>query len=292
MEARRDADYARLEAVVAYCRDRRCQRRRLLVYFGEALPADFRCGNCSACGRRTSRPPSDRGSQETVDATTRAFEVVRDAWPDLTRHGPVAPRSLARFLRGVRTGRTPAAWPDLAGFGLFSGLTRHEGERVATEVLDRLSREPRARERVGAPQPPLRPPPQAETTSVPGGAPRAFTREELAVRRVPRSVGLAILRLVASADGALAASGVADILRGSRGCDALRAHPHLAGSELFGALGDRDHEELTADALAMHAKGFLTPVSGSRRFGLTESGRHVLAGARAPARTQATRPSA
>jgi hypothetical protein len=93
-------------------------------------------------------------------------------------------------------------------------------------------------------------------------------------------VGLAILRLVASADGLLAASGLANVLRGSRGCDALRAHPHLAECDLFGALQDRSDEELTADILAMHAKGFLAPVSGSRRLALAESGRRVLAGAR------------
>ena len=232
--------------------------------------------------KRDSFTSSEGATESSVDPATRGFEVVRDAWPWLTRDEPVTPRSLARFLRGLRTGRAPAAWPDLAGFGLFSGLTRRESEHLAAEILDRLRREP--------PVPSASP--VAPPAAVRGGAARALTREELVERRVPRPVGLAILRLVASADGLLVVSGVANVLRGSRGCDALRAYPHLGESELFGALGDRSYEELTTDVLAMHAKGFLRPVSGSRRFGLAESGRQVLAGTRTQAQTPAAAPPA
>jgi ATP-dependent DNA helicase RecQ len=171
MQARRDADYARLEAIVAYCRDRRCQRRHLLAYFGETLPEDFRCGNCSACRRRT-RPPAQNPRVEVM---------------------------------------------------------RGRGER------------------------------------------------QLVGRPVPRSVGMAILKLVADADGLLAPSGVANVLRGSRACDAVRAHPHLAESGLFGTVKDRSYEDLVADTLAMHAKGFLTPAADAQRLGLAESGQRALA---------------
>ena len=218
MLARRDADDARLEAIVAYCRDRRCQRRRLLEYFGEALPAAFRCGNCSACGRRKSRPPAESVNESGMRASGGGPREKRRCPPDCD------PESVRDLARGLPLG----------------GIRGTGGARL--------------------------------------------TRNELVERRVPRPVGLAILKLVASADGLLAASGVASILRGSRGCDAVRAYPHLAESGLVGAVKDRSYEDLIADTLAMHSKGFLTPAAGSRRFGLAESGRQALAVAATQAR--------
>ena len=48
-------------------------------------------------------------------------------------------------------------------------------------------------------------------------------------------------------------------------------------SPLFGSVRDREYAERFADTLAMHAKGFLAPALGSKRFALGESGRRVLA---------------
>jgi ATP-dependent DNA helicase RecQ len=293
MKARRDADHARLRAIVAYCRDRRCQRRHLLAYFGEALADDFRCGNCSACGRR--RPPrfveaAGRGAIECLtssrpagDPACRALEVGRDVSTRLALDGPLTARRLGQFLRGRRTSRMPAAWRDLPGFGLCSGLGRDEAERLAEDVLGRLGPTP-----VPAPVPHPAPPPEAATAFW-SGASHAFTRDELVGRPVPRPVGLGILKLVAAADGVLAPSGVANVLRGSRGCDAVREHPPLTQSPLFGSVKDRSYEDLVADALAMYAKGFLAVVAGSKRFALAESGRRILGGERATAHPSSPR---
>jgi hypothetical protein len=104
-----------------------------------------------------------------------------------------------------------------------------------------------------------------------------LTREDLIARPVPRRIGFAILKLVAAAEGPLSPSGIANVLRGSQGCDAVRARPELAASPLFGSVADRSYEDLLADTLAMHAKGFLVPVAGSRRLAPSESGRQALA---------------
>jgi ATP-dependent DNA helicase RecQ len=47
-EAQKDIDRGRLEALVALCKSRRCRRRNLLAYFGEAATS---CGNCDICLR-------------------------------------------------------------------------------------------------------------------------------------------------------------------------------------------------------------------------------------------------
>jgi ATP-dependent DNA helicase RecQ len=49
MNARKNADYRRLEAMVAYANDTQCHRAVLLRYFGEKTQPGYRCGNCSAC---------------------------------------------------------------------------------------------------------------------------------------------------------------------------------------------------------------------------------------------------
>jgi hypothetical protein len=108
-----------------------------------------------------------------------------------------------------------------------------------------------------------------------------LTRDELLARQVPRPVGLAILSLVGAAEGLLAPPGVASVLRGVPRSDAVRHHPGLARSPLFGAVIDRSYEDLVTDTLAMQAKGYLAHLPGSRRLGSTDSGRKALAAGRA-----------
>ena len=56
MYQRKSADYERLKTVVAYCKDAACHRASLLKYFGEEHAEDYRCGNCSKCGRAEGEP--------------------------------------------------------------------------------------------------------------------------------------------------------------------------------------------------------------------------------------------
>ncbi|HSJ25651.1 MAG TPA: ATP-dependent DNA helicase RecQ [Longimicrobiales bacterium] len=48
-ESRREADRAKLKAMVRYCRTARCRTHQLLGYFGEESDADHRCGHCDNC---------------------------------------------------------------------------------------------------------------------------------------------------------------------------------------------------------------------------------------------------
>ena len=48
-EARREQDRGKLRAMVRYCQSARCRTRFLLEYFGEAIDADWVCGNCDRC---------------------------------------------------------------------------------------------------------------------------------------------------------------------------------------------------------------------------------------------------
>ena len=236
MAARRRGDEARLEAVVAYCRSRRCQRRRLLGYFGERLPDDYRCENCSACYPRKRAPA-------THDPAQRTLAVVRAALPLLAEHGPVTASRLAQFLRGRRARRVPAAWEAVPGFGLLRRLPRDDAERLARDALHALEAEPAARVEAAArvTATPVDMPRPLVSSEEPIGdrtaGARRFTREELVARQVPRPVGVAILRLVAAADGVLAASGIANVLRGARGSDAVLGHPELADLPCSGRSG-------------------------------------------------------
>jgi ATP-dependent DNA helicase RecQ len=45
-ESRREADRAKLNAMVRYCRTAQCRTRQLLDYFGEEPAADYECGHC------------------------------------------------------------------------------------------------------------------------------------------------------------------------------------------------------------------------------------------------------
>jgi hypothetical protein len=201
----------------------------------------------------------------------------------LAEDGPVTARRLGQFLRGRRARRVPVAWATVSGFGLLCRLRRDEAERLARDALHALEAERAAPAdpAVSVTTTPADPPRPLVSSEEPIGertaGARRFSHEKLVARQVPRPVGLAILRLVAAADGALAASGIANVLRGARDSDAVLAHPELADSPLFGSVRDREYPELFADTLAMHAKGFLASALGSKRFGLGESGRRVLA---------------
>lgn len=45
-ESRRQADRARLQAMVRYCRTAQCRTRQILTYFGEDPDREYRCGHC------------------------------------------------------------------------------------------------------------------------------------------------------------------------------------------------------------------------------------------------------
>lgn len=288
--ARKNADYRRLEAVVAYCKDQACHRACLLRYFGEILPSSYRCGNCSACLAGSSRVGRAR-PQEDAARILKAHRAVFES------DRPLTPRMLARFLGASRSRRVPPAWRELSGYGALAHIPIKELHGLCARLLDvesgtacseRESRKAVAEARASILQPVLQhkentapDPPSPDAKVFWQSKNRAFALEELQRRKVSRKVGLSVLGLVAEAEGKLAPSGVANVLRGSRTCDAVRVYPGLVRLNHFGAEGGRKYEQLLPDVLAMYAKGYLyTSRENSKKLELTATGRAVLAGKR------------
>lgn len=61
-ESRREADRAKLEAMVRYCRTAQCRTRQLLEYFGEAPDPRYECGHCD-----NDRARNEEGAARTGD---------------------------------------------------------------------------------------------------------------------------------------------------------------------------------------------------------------------------------
>jgi ATP-dependent DNA helicase RecQ len=51
-EERRAMDQAKLRAIIRYCQTTECRTRYILEYFGEAVDAEWSCGNCDSCDAR------------------------------------------------------------------------------------------------------------------------------------------------------------------------------------------------------------------------------------------------
>jgi ATP-dependent DNA helicase RecQ len=193
MYARKNADYQRLEAVIAYCKENACNRSNLLHYFGERPQQGLACGNCTACSGGAAIAVVKRGRDRT--------ENVK----------PVA-----------------AAGAD-------------------DEILWASNK-------------------------------KSFSLGELKKREVPRVVGLQVLGIISEAGGALSASAMANLLIGSRGCDAVKSDPRLSELKSFGVLRGRKYADVLEDVLAMYAKGYLGAASSKgRKLALTSQGSAVLA---------------
>jgi RecQ family ATP-dependent DNA helicase len=202
--ARRKGDYQRLEDVIAYCEDTLCHRSRILRYFGESLPQEYRCGNCSAC---RVRKQSTRKSNVLPAGSARNMTD----WHRLRRSEESANNTVSGNNHNV------VLWQ-----------TAH----------------------------------------------RSFTIAELEKHEVPRNTGLAILGTVKDAGSALAASCMANVLRGARKSNYVVNHPELLDLAQFGSESGRNYDEVLVDVLAMWAKGYLQPSpEQNKRLELTQKGK-------------------
>jgi ATP-dependent DNA helicase RecQ len=112
MDARKNADYRRLEAMERYCRETQCCRANLLRYLGEKLPPDYRCGNCSLCLAESHAPsgPPRRASS----ARGRAASATGS--PDSAPGRAAAAGAGVGSVKGRRVRREKA---ETAGPGVF-----------------------------------------------------------------------------------------------------------------------------------------------------------------------------
>jgi ATP-dependent DNA helicase RecQ len=108
-------------------------------------------------------------------------------------------------------------------------------------------------------------------------AKRSYTIHELKTRQVPRKTGLAILSVAEEAATALAASTLANILRGARSSSYVARHPELSALSQFGVEKGRNYDEVLLDVLTMWAKDYLRPASQqNKRLTLSQKGHDAL----------------
>ncbi len=293
LHARKRADYRRLEEVISYCEDSVCQRLHLLRYFGEALPREFRCGNCSACSGGTGRT----GLAAAEDEAARILRLNRESFEAL---GMMTAKSFAQFLAASRSRRLPSQCRRLHGFGALDNTPMDELLQIAAQAMERVSAGPGFGGELRLTR--LSPGPEAQAArglreEVPLGAEtpakataevfwqtknRSFTRSSLLERKVPRKAGMDILSIIQEAGRPLAPSTVAYSLLGIRKAAYIVAQPELLELRHFGAEVTRDYDEVLADVLAMWTKGYLqVSTGGSKRLELTEKGRRILHSANA-----------
>lgn len=120
----RQQDYARLEAMVGYCRTQSCLRGYILEYFGQKHPEV--CGNCGTC----------KGAFETVEITREAqmiLSCVRRIHDALGYY--VGLSLVGRTLRGSRDKRVLELGLDrLSTYGILKEKTRTEIHTMAEQL--------------------------------------------------------------------------------------------------------------------------------------------------------------
>jgi len=117
---RKEADHARLNALLGLAEARRCRRRVLLRYFGETIDA---CGNCDLC----ADPP------EVVDGT----ENVRKALSAILRTGEYfGAGHLIDVLRGSVTDKVTQRGHDkLPTFGVGKDLSKDAWQAIFRQMM-------------------------------------------------------------------------------------------------------------------------------------------------------------
>ena len=73
MERRKDAEYEKLDRVIAFAETHRCREREILDYFGQDHPVP--CGRCDNCARKGKK--SSRGAATMTPSSAAATDVPR-----------------------------------------------------------------------------------------------------------------------------------------------------------------------------------------------------------------------
>src|SRR5690606_20310 len=74
LEARKEAEYEKLDRMIRYAESRRCRRAAILGYFGDPHPSD--CGNCDRCRSGGSAPDADGCPIDTPAAREVVLKVL------------------------------------------------------------------------------------------------------------------------------------------------------------------------------------------------------------------------
>ena len=120
----RQQDYARLEAMVGYCKTQYCLRGYILEYFGQKHPEV--CGNCGSC----------RGEFDSVDMTREAQMILSCVKRIRDKLGyDLGISVIGRVLRGSRDKRIlELKLDELSTYGLLKDRSRSEIHRMADHL--------------------------------------------------------------------------------------------------------------------------------------------------------------
>lgn len=119
-----EQDYARLEAMVGYCKTRNCLRGYILDYFGQKH--GMVCGNCGSCVGNTKTVDITREAQMVLSCVRRAYDML-GYW--------MGAGTICDILRGKKSKRVLGKGLDsLSTYGL---MAKHSQERVRG-ILDQL----------------------------------------------------------------------------------------------------------------------------------------------------------
>ncbi len=108
IEAKREAETARLDEVVTYAQSRRCRQAELISYFGEDV-SSWRCGCCDLCGDRAEFTREAEGDEAH---TVRSILVAA-----AHRSGRIGANKLAKILVGGADPSLDGDEPDFAVLG-------------------------------------------------------------------------------------------------------------------------------------------------------------------------------
>jgi ATP-dependent DNA helicase RecQ len=122
-EAHRRVSGAKLDAMLGLAETAGCRRARLLAYFGEEHPADWRCGNCDNC----LEPPA------TFDATVEVQKLLSCIYRTGQRFGA---QYLVNVLRGRADDRIARAGHDRLGvFGVGADTDEREWRAIVRQCI-------------------------------------------------------------------------------------------------------------------------------------------------------------
>ncbi len=154
-QRRKDAEYAKLDRMVAYAKSRRCRQLEILEYFGD--PSQKTCGLCDQCGgllpaaqvAATASVESDGASGEASEQSQpkadgpnppQVVDAVRKVLAGVARmcqRGQFGKKLLAAMLIGSTAARVTKLGLDrLSTHGILSELTEDE----VTELIDAMLR--------------------------------------------------------------------------------------------------------------------------------------------------------
>ncbi|HUY34682.1 MAG TPA: RecQ family ATP-dependent DNA helicase [Pirellulales bacterium] len=79
MERRKEAEYEKLDRVIAFAETHRCREREILTYFGQVNPAP--CGRCDNCARKGKKPSRTATTADSTDEPSLRWSSADDIAP-------------------------------------------------------------------------------------------------------------------------------------------------------------------------------------------------------------------